>query len=124
MKGRGFTLIVVLILATAMFSTNLVTDSSNDISGNQAGMGKVKSSLASNLCECESGDKKKSEGYMYVCPDGTSVKTSCNFVCKKRALVECTLLTVINGNNQKTQDMDGLWEMSGCVADCTGHQQV
>jgi hypothetical protein len=33
MKGRGFTLTIVLILAAAMFSSNLVTDSSNDLSG-------------------------------------------------------------------------------------------
>jgi len=36
MKERGFTLTVILILAAAMFSTNLVTDNSNDLSGMQS----------------------------------------------------------------------------------------
>ncbi len=35
MKNRGFTLTVLLILAAAMFASNLVTDNSNDLSGMQ-----------------------------------------------------------------------------------------
>ena len=63
MEKRGLALSVFLILAAAMFSTNLVTDNSNDLSGMQT-FPNTKSAICGNrICDYKYGEN------MLTCPE-------------------------------------------------------